>query len=267
MESIAARLVRDPPRTGLFLDFDGTLSHIVDIPSAARPVQGVRGVLAQLHGVLGVVAIVSGRSAVELVEWLGSELEIWGVHGVERNVKGSIEISDRAQAHEGLMSRVRADAQRRMDELGIEGIILEDKGVMVGLHYRAAEDLEQAGRALAAVAADLADSFGVVASTGKLAFEMRPPMEQSKAMVVLERARAAELRSVAFIGDDVVDLPGFDALDELARDGLETLRIAVDSDEAPAELIERADLVVDGPAGVLEFLGRVASSLGLQAEG
>ena len=57
-----------------------------------------------------------------------------------------------------------------------------------------------------------------------------------------------------FVGDDVVDLPAFDALDELARKGLTTLRVAVRSSEAPEELLERADVIVDGPVGVLGLL-------------
>jgi trehalose 6-phosphate phosphatase len=75
--------------------------------------------------------------------------------------------------------------------------------------------------------------------------------------VVSERARAAHLEAVMFVGDDTVDLPAFDALDELSEQGVATLRVAVRSDESPPELLERADVVVDGPPGVLDFLSRL----------
>jgi trehalose 6-phosphate phosphatase len=88
---------------------------------------------------------------------------------------------------------------------------------------------------------------------------LRPPVEFSKAAVVLERSREAGLTAAAFVGDDRVDLPGFDALDLLEADGLATVRVAVDSPEAPPELIERADVVVDGPNGAIALLARLAA--------
>jgi trehalose 6-phosphate phosphatase len=56
------------------------------------------------------------------------------------------------------------------------------------------------------------------------------------------------------VGDDRVDLPGFDALDELAAEGLATLRVAVRSHEAPPELLERADLIIEGPSEVVAWM-------------
>ncbi len=57
-----------------------------------------------------------------------------------------------------------------------------------------------------------------------------------------------------FCGDDLGDLPGFDALDALEREGRTVLRVAADSDELPDEMRARADEVVDGPSGVVELL-------------
>ena len=56
------------------------------------------------------------------------------------------------------------------------------------------------------------------------------------------------------IGDDTVDLPGYAALDELAKGGVATTRVGVRSPESPAQLLQRADVVVDGPEGTLEWL-------------
>ncbi len=84
--------------------------------------------------------------------------------------------------------------------------------------------------------------------------ELQPPVSFSKRDVVLERSRAEGLKAVCFAGDDVVDLPGYDALDELEDEGLTTLRVAVDSAESPQPLIERADLVVANPVEMLSLL-------------
>lgn len=248
-----------PETSGVFLDFDGTLSDIVHVPRDARPVEGARDLLDGLARKLKVVAIVSGRSARDLVEWLGPEVEIWGTHGAERAVGGRVEIAEHFRPHVELMTRVKEEADAAIRLLGDAGIYLEDKTVMLGLHFRAADDVEKASRALRSLADRLAERHGLSIAGGRLAYELRPPAEFSKATVVLERARDAGLTAAAFAGDDRVDLPGFDALDVLGEEGMATLRIAVSSEEAPPALIERADAVVEGPLGAVAFLQKLLS--------
>ena len=144
-----------------------------------------------------------------------------------------------------------------VEAAGVEGTIVEDKGVMVVFHYRSAPDHGRAAAALDRIAGELAERHGLWRAEGKLAYELRPPAEFTKATVVLERAREEKLAAAAFFGDDVVDLPGFDALDALEEEGVHTMRVAVDSSEAPEALLARADVVVDGPAGAVELLQRL----------
>lgn len=248
-------LIEDRSRAGLFLDFDGTLSEIVHRPADARPVKDAAETLAALASHFGLVAIVSGRSAHQLVSWLGTGIEIWGVHGAERTVDGSVVLSDAARPFEELMRVVHAEAVERVAALGDPGVVVEDKSVMIGLHFRAAEDVDRARDELDRIAEELARRHGLHRAGGRLAFELRPPHEFSKAAVVLDRTRELGLAAAAFVGDDRVDLPGFDALDVLAGgDEVATLKVAVRSDEAPSELLERADVVVDGPAEAVRFL-------------
>jgi trehalose 6-phosphate phosphatase len=63
--------------------------------------------------------------------------------------------------------------------------------------------------------------------------------------------------SVIVAGDDLGDLSAFAAAFELKARGGDVLRVAVDSVEAPAALIDQADVIVDGPPGLLEFLRRL----------
>lgn len=260
MDDLVQRFVRARSDAGVFLDFDGTLSEIVHVPSEARPVEGAVDLLAELAEQVRLVAVVSGRSARELLEWLGEDVEIWGVHGAERTVGGEVVLSDEAAAFEELMQRVKDEATARIQALALPGVMVEDKGVMIGLHFRAAEDPERAATELDAIAADLAEHHGLRRAGGRLAYELRPPHDFSKAAVVLRRARETSLGAAAFVGDDRVDLPAFDALDVLAEEGMTTLRVAVDSSEAPPELLRRADVVVEGPAGAVGFLRRLAAS-------
>jgi trehalose 6-phosphate phosphatase len=244
---------REPGSAGLFLDFDGTLSEIVTVPSDARPAPGVAEILGELASAYRLVAVVSGRSAHQLVEWLPG-IEVWGVHGAQRTLDGEVVMSEQALGFAELMGRVREEAEEAVRDARVEGAIIEDKGVMIGLHFRAATDHERAARELDRIAEELAQKHGLWRAGGKLAYELRPPAEFTKAAVVLERAREEKLAAVAFFGDDVVDLPGFDALDVLEKEGVSVLRVAVDSAEAPPALLERADIVVPGPEGAVRLL-------------
>jgi trehalose 6-phosphate phosphatase len=250
-----------PTSSGLFVDFDGTLSEIVPVPSEARPVAGATRLLQRLGRQLGLVAVVSGRKAAELQSWLGSTIEIWGVHGSERTVDGRVVLSDRAAPYEATIKTVRAEIEEHLGEPGLEGAIVEDKGVMLGLHFRAAADVEQARAALERLSREAAERHGLRRAEGRLAFELRPPIELTKKAVVLDRARELDLTAAAFIGDDTVDLPAFEALDELGAQGVTTVRVAVDSREAPQELLERADVTVRGPQGVVKLLSELDEGL------
>jgi len=80
--------------------------------------------------------------------------------------------------------------------------------------------------------------------------EIRPPVEVNKGQPVTELARRHDLTAALFAGDDATDLDAFDALDSLPA----AVRVGVRSDEGPAAIVERADLVVDGPEGFVAVL-------------
>lgn len=216
--------------------------------------------LAELAGRYRAVVVVSGRSATELLEWLGPGIEIWGMYGVERTQGAEVMLSEEAAPYEQLMTDVAAEAAARIDSADLEGAMVEDKRIVLGLHYRMAPDKEQAKNVLERIARELADRYGLVIVSGKASFELRPPIELSKRTVVEQRARQLDLSAACFIGDDLGDLPAFDALDALESENMATLRVAVDSDEAPQELLHRADLVMQGPAEVLELLRTLAGT-------
>ena len=238
----------------MFFDFDGTLSEIVDVPSNARPVAGVNELLSRVSRRFRSVVIVSGRSAAELVQWLDADVEIWGAHGSQRAIDGRVELTERAAPYLDLMTRVQGEAKEALSATGLAGIVLEEKGVLLNLHYRNAPKRDEARAAIEEVAVRIAGEHGLSIHPGRMSVELRPPVEFTKATVVLDVAAREALGVAAFFGDDLVDFPGFDALDELAKKGVATLRVGVDSDETPRELFDRADLILWGPAGVVDLL-------------
>lgn len=239
---------------GFFLDFDGTLAPIVERPADALPHPEATQILERLGDRFKVLAIVSGRSATELITWLGPEREIWGSHGAERVDGGRISVASEVLPYVGAMQEARAIAAQRVVELELDGVIVEDKSVMIALHHRAAADGPRAAAALDRLSAELAERFGLSRSRGRMVFELRPPVALSKGSIVGRRIAEADLEGAMFLGDDLVDIPAFEALDAAADRGVVTVKVAVASSEAPAELLDRADVVVDGVAGAISFL-------------
>jgi trehalose 6-phosphate phosphatase len=141
------------------------------------------------------------------------------------------------------------DVVRSSAALGPRGMRVEPKGLSLTLHYRTRPELAGAVQAWAATQAARS---GLVARPARMSVELHPPIETDKG-TALERL-TADLTAVCYVGDDVGDLPAFDALDRLAAADVHTVRVAVASDESPPELLDRADLVLDGSAAVPGFL-------------
>jgi trehalose 6-phosphate phosphatase len=91
-----------------------------------------------------------------------------------------------------------------------------------------------------------------------MSLELRPPLDVDKGTVV--RSLVEGMRAVAVFGDDLGDLPAFDAVAELGARGVAVARIAVIDAESDDLVAARSDLVVEGPAGAITLLERLAQA-------
>ncbi len=255
-----ARLLAEPSAALLGLDFDGTLAPIVPDPDAARGHPEVPAVLSRLagHGVR--VAVVTGRPARTAVD-LGrlSEVEglvVLGHYGLERWEAGAVT----SPAHLDAVDEVR----RRLPGVLVgngapEGTFVEDKGAALAVHTRRTADPAGVLEALRAPLGALADETGLVVEPGRYVLELRPAGgDKGDALRGLVGERSPSV--VVFVGDDLGDLAAFDAVDRLRAEGTPGLLVCSGSTEVTA-LAERADLVVDGPEGVVALLAAVAEHL------
>jgi trehalose 6-phosphate phosphatase len=235
----------DPSHSGILTDFDGTVSRIVVDPAEARPVDGVPEQLADLARRYATVAVVSGRPVAFLEQYFSDEVVLSGLYGLEVVHGGTRTEHPDAEAWREVIDDVTAVARVS----GPDGMDVEAKGLSLTLHYRRRPELESA---VFTFGQREAERSGLVLRAARRSVELHPPIEADKGTAV--RALTAGLRAVAFLGDDAGDIAAFRALDELGAGGVETVRIAVRSDEAPPGLLESADLVVDGPDGALDLL-------------
>ena len=239
------RFHADPAHAGILTDFDGTLSAIVDEPDAARPLDGVPGLLDELARRYALVAVISGRPVSFLQQWLPPSLLLSGLYGLEV-VRGGVR-DDHPSG--GMWREVIDDVATVSRATGPHDMRVESKGLSLTLHYRGHPEVEAAVRELAE---RQAARSGLSIRPARMSFELHPPIPTDKGTAV--RDLTDGLAAVCFLGDDVGDLPAFAELERLAEAGVATVRVAVRSDEAPEALLDSADVVVDGPEGARDLL-------------
>ena len=230
----------------MLTDFDGTLAPIVEDPTTAAPLPGVVEVLRRLSRRYARVGVVSGRPVAYLLDRLGPDLWLSGLYGLEAVERGRPVEAPTAGRWRPVVAGVVAAAVERFGP--VDGTV-EDKGLSLTLHFRRRPEQELEVRTWADAEAA---RTGLVVRPAKASVELHPPLDVDKGTVV--EAAAAGLRAACFLGDDVGDLPAFRALDRLAATGIHTVRVVVGTSETPAELVDEADVVVEGPAGALAFL-------------
>jgi trehalose 6-phosphate phosphatase len=263
-----APLLVDPAHTAIVSDFDGTLSPIVDDPAEARAVPGTAAVLARLADRFGVVAVVSGRPVSFLLEQLGATarstatgspgphrsdagVQFVGLYGLERSGPDGTIKPERAA--ERWRTAVEA-ATLRLASAAPTGVVVEPKGLAVTVHWRRAPD---AGEWAQAAASAEAARTGLRAHLGRMSVELRPHVDIDKGTVT--RQLTAGCSAACYLGDDLGDLPAFAALADLSRHhGMATVSMAVVDDESAPEVLEAADLSVNGPAEALQVLAWLA---------
>jgi trehalose 6-phosphate phosphatase len=254
-------LTEAPERAAVLCDIDGTLAPIVERAEEARVPPEATRALAALARRYGVVGCVSGRSALDARRLAGvGAIAYAGAHGAEllepgdRGARVLPEFADYAEPVHRLVAGLDDDELRAM------GIRVEDKGPIMALHWRGAPDEEAAHTWLDDFAGGI--DGGLATHWGRKVLEIRPPVPVTKARAVEELAGAPGIRAALYGGDDTTDLDAFDALDAMVADGrLDTaVRVGVASDEGPPAIVERADIVVQGPAGFLDVLAALAEA-------
>jgi trehalose 6-phosphate phosphatase len=212
-----ARVPPSPdPASAFFLDADGTLLEIAATPDAARPDPGLIGTLAALQRVSGgALALLSGRRIADLDRIFAPlVLPAAGIHGLERR---------RADGHVETMADASiATLRRPLAEFvaGERGVLLEDKGLSLALHYRGAPAREEAVRAFARSL--LSKTGGTLRLLeGKMVVEFHAShADKGRAIEAFMAEAPFRGRRPVFAGDDVTDEDGFRAVAKLGGVGI-----------------------------------------------
>ena len=254
-----------PSRGALFCDIDGTLSPIAPTPADAVVPAETRELLERLAARLGLVAFVTGRALDDgrrMIDVPGAAYV--GTHGLEvQTAGGSLLTEPQAERYVAAIADVAAQAARDLDCEAL-GVVLEDKRVVLAVHYRLARDPDATRHQILQRVVEPARARGLAVGTGHFAFEIRPPLPFSKGTAVRRLLEAGDLLTAAMCGDDLTDVTAFQAVHTWAgRDARRTgCAVAAVTSETPRSVLDEADVRVRATPGVTGVLARLAARVG-----
>ncbi len=246
------RFRREPRRSGIFLDFDGTLSDVAPSPGEARLHPRAAELLPGLARRYP-LCVISGRRVADVASLVGMpHINYVGVHGMEW-MEEEARLDPLVLPHLPTLERARRELEAAF--IDYPGVELEDKLASITVHFRQAPSEEDE---VLRTAEGLADTLGLKARRGRMSVELKPPVDIDKGTVVIRLASGWKLSRALYAGDDLTDVGGFRGLRYLMKEGgFEGIAVAVLSPETPVELEAVADLTVEGPDGLLDLLARL----------
>lgn len=207
--------IQKSPYVFLFFDYDGTLTPIVSRPGLARFPRTVKGLIKRLQrDPKFIVSIISGRSLKNIKEMVGLKGIIYvGNHGLEiegRGIKSSKRIS--LGSFGPLIKRIATSLGREFK--GIRGVILENKGATLSVHYRLAapRTLPSIKKKFYRIVNPYLYSRKVKISHGKKVLEVRPNLDWDKGETVKWLLKRKKRALPLYLGDDVTDMDAFRAI-------------------------------------------------------
>lgn len=199
------------PHWALFLDLDGTLIEIAATPAEVCVPPRLPALLEACRDRLGgAVALVSGREIVQVDQLLAPlRFPVAGAHGAERrSADGVLHSAPR----DGAVPAARARLMRFVERH--PGLLLEDKGSGLALHFRQAPALADAARAqMEAALAEMGPHYTLLEGKQVLEIKLRG-VDKGRAIDAFMAEPPFAGRLPVFIGDDVTDEAGFRAVND-----------------------------------------------------
>ncbi len=276
--SRACRLAGSRPLL-IVTDFDGTLAPIVAEPSTARIVPAARRALRRLMAAADafpegdvVVAVLSGRDAGDVATRVNVPgIRYLGQHGIEHaslpavpRARPIVAADPVLEEHGRMLERL---AGRTDEILGRPSwLVVERKGASIGLHYRRADDPEEARRAIHAALDAAQGEVGpnrVARMESRRVVELRPDGAPGKGEATRRLIVDVAPRSILVIGDDRTDAAAFRRVGD-ARDAgaVEALVLGVSgAGETPVEVADSVDLMLPSPDAAAAVIAGLAAAL------
>lgn len=241
----------------LFLDYDGTLTPIVETPDKAVLSQEVKEILLKLSKICSChLVIVTGRALPDIKKMVGIKgITYTGNHGFEIEGSDIHFESPVAPRYKELLNRIKTDLEKSLSP--IKGAWLEDKRIILSLHYRPVDEknIKSLERIFNRVCRPYIKNKEVKIQPGKKVFEIKPPIAWDKGQAALWLL--AKWESLwgkgnfisMYIGDDVADEEAF----KLLKDKSLTVSVGENTRSSAIYYLENQQEVTQLLKGILEL--------------
>ena len=244
---------QEPDTVAILTDIDGVLAPIVPTPDMSEVPEELRKLLRGLSEKYRIVAGISGRAAQDALRLVGlEEIVYYGNHGFEvLRPRDEVEIVPEAEPYKEKVEELEEKAREELESLGA---FVEEKGITASIHFRNVSP--EVGEHCKEFVEREGERLGLRITVGRGVVEARPPIRADKGTAARKIVEEYKPQKALFMGDDTTDLDAFRELDKLREEGVlsEALRIGVESEEGPPEIVSEADLVVEGTDGVKKVL-------------
>lgn len=267
MQIIQNILIEQP--LGLAFDIDGTLSPIAPTPGQARLHPDAALLLEQARNYAH-VAIMTGRAIDDGAAMVNVEgLTYIGTHGVEwcegLPTTHAVQINPEALTYiQPGQQLLNLAAQMLADQ---PGVIVERKLLGGSVHYRLANNAEEVRETILAILREPARAHHFLLSQGKCVIDIKPALTINKGQALGSLVKRHNLKGVIFAGDDRTDLDAMLEIERLQHEGLQAAAIAVQAADTLPELLEHADIKVQGVEGMIQLLHEIVEQLRANAGG
>jgi trehalose-phosphatase len=209
--------LRDARHILLLIDYDGTLTPIVERPELANLTESTKLVFEALARRYEFkVGVISGRALADLKDKVGIRGIIYaGNHGMEIDGPGISFVNPMAEEFQPILRIVHQVLSRALQ--GIRGVVIEDKGLSLSVHYRLAEEdkTEEVKNTFERITGGAQALGKVKITSGKKVYEVKPAVawDKGKAIKLLMKkygkgGRKSGLLPI-YLGDDLTDEDGF----------------------------------------------------------
>lgn len=218
----------------ILTDIDGTISEISDTPEGAGVSMSMKRLLSRLNHKFQLVAVISGRSVDNVRSMVDVEGLLYvGNHGMEYMINEIKYISPEAEKYLPDLKR-NVEKLENGDLSKITGLMFEDKGVCLAIHYRQCDLHVDVRKKILDEINKSNDSKNLKVSEGRKVVEIKPSISRDKGYVVEKISVKCGPNKIIYLGDDITDLDAFKKLEELEKTGsVKTASILVLSSEIP----------------------------------
>lgn len=240
------------PDTAVITDIDGTISEIVPTPMEATVAPEIRDTMEKLADKFKFTGVMTGRSINNALEMMGHKKMIYiGNHGLEQYKNGKIRIEPEVKRYIPVIKRLAQDIQKKLNNY--DCILFQDKKLSFTVHYRLCKNGEKVRRKALEIIRSIKESNDLKITEGRKVIEIRPPVGYDKGTILQKFIIENGIKKIIYLGDDITDADAFSKLNELKKEGIETMSIVVNSNETPEYVSESADFYVNSVNGVHKF--------------